>query len=114
MTDQAKRIRALNDRFRQGDISIPGRTMMTAGVQALLAGDPARISALLASIRSFDAFTGDNDPHGEHDFAAIEYAREKLFWKIDYYAPDLEHGSEDPANLSITVRVMTIMLAEEY
>jgi len=31
-----------------------------------------------------------------------------------YYDLNLEYGSEDPANASITARVVTIMLASEY
>jgi hypothetical protein len=31
-----------------------------------------------------------------------------------YYAPDLQHGSDDSADTSKTVRVLTIMLASEY
>ncbi len=62
----------------------------------------------------FDSFTEDNDPHGEHDFGAFEHAGQRIFWKIDYYAPDMEHGSENPADPQQTVRVLTIMLAREY
>lgn len=63
---------------------------------------------------SFDTFTEDTDPHGEHDFGAFEHNGKKLFWKIDYYAPDMLHGSEDPADPSKTTRVLTVMLAREY
>jgi hypothetical protein len=61
-----------------------------------------------------DSFTEDNDPHGEHDFGAFEHEGARIFWKIDYYAPDMEHGSENPADPKQTVRVLTIMLASEY
>jgi len=37
-----------------------------------------------------------------------------MFWKIDYYDRSLEYGSNDPADPSQTVRVLTIMLASEY
>lgn len=107
-------IRELNDRFRKGDASVPGRIMITAGVEALVEGDEAKRAELFVAIRSFDKFTPGDDPHGEHDFAAFRFERTRLFWKIDYFDPTLEYGSEDPADITTTVRVLTIMLAEEY
>lgn len=103
-------IRDLNDRFRRS-FTGDGRRLMTAGVAALPLADQI---AICAKVMEFDAFTEDNDPHGEHDFGAFEHNGEKLFWKIDYYAPDMEHGSDDPADAAKTVRVLTIMLADEY
>ncbi len=112
---QAPAIRDLNDRFRKGDASIPGRTMITLGVQDLAAEQSTGgLEQIVVAVRSFDRFDADNDPHHEHDFGAFEFHGQKLFWKIDYYAPDLQHGSEDPADISKTVRVLTIMLASEY
>ncbi len=30
----------------------------------------------------------------------VEIAGRKIFWKIDYYAPDMKSGSPNPANES--------------
>jgi hypothetical protein len=65
-------------------------------------------------VRTFEAFNADNDPHGEHDFGNFEIGSRKLFWKIDQYDAAMEFGSEDPADPSKTIRVLTIMLASEY
>ncbi|WP_424363142.1 DUF3768 domain-containing protein [Methylocystis parvus] len=107
---QADRIRRLNDAFRRQG-SGGGNLLMTAGVACLPLADQA---AILRKARSFDAFTPDNDPYGEHDFGAFEHKAQKLFWKIDYFAPEMAHGSHDPADPAQTVRVLTIMFADEY
>ncbi|MEM5471932.1 DUF3768 domain-containing protein [Hoeflea sp. AS60] len=115
MARSSHTIRDLNDRFRRGDTTIPGQVMVTRGVQALVAGpEDEDTNRVLAAVRQFDTFNADNDPHGEHDFGAFEFLGEKLFWKLDYYAPDMQHGSEDPADIAQTIRILTIMLAEEY
>ena len=84
---------------------------LTAGVAALTAHSQAEV---IRHVQTFDAFTGDNDPHGEHDFGAFEFAGQKFFWKIDAYDQNLEYGSDDPADDTKTRRVLTIMLAAEY
>jgi hypothetical protein len=103
------RIRELNDAFRK--TLAGGQTLFTSGVSALGVAFSAKA---LAAVRSFDAFTPDNDPHEEHDFGAVTVAGKKLFWKIDYYDLSRRFGSEDPADPAQTARVMTIMPAEEY
>lgn len=41
---------------------------------------------------TFDTFTADNDPYGEHDFGNVVVDRETLFWKIDLYEKgDVKH-----------------------
>ena len=111
--DSAKRarIRELNDAFRTSlDLSL-GRVVLTTGVNAL----PSNVKAMaIRKTASFATFTEDNDPHGEHDFGALELDGQRFFWKIDYYDPNLEFGSENPADPTKTTRVLTIMLAEEY
>ncbi len=37
-----------------------------------------------------------------------------IFFKIDYFDKALAYHSPDPADPSVTERVITIMLAEEY
>lgn len=103
------KIAALNDAFRATFRG--GRVMMTASVNAL----PLEVTATaLSKVRSFSAFTRDNDPHGEHDFGSFDHAGHTFFFKIDYYDKECQYGSEDPANPEITTRVLTIMLAEDY
>ena len=107
--NKTARIRELNDQFRRTFVG--GQVVLTAGLNDLPDADKA---AVLAKVRTFDAFNGDNDPHGEHDFVNVEHDGTKYFGKLDYYAPDMQAGSEDPADSSQTVRVLTIMRADEY
>jgi hypothetical protein len=109
MEDKKALIRALNDGLRTTFLG--GRVLVTAGVQSL----PEELrSRALSAVREYRDFTGDNDPHGEHDFGSFELAGHTFFWKIDYYDKDESHGAEDPADPSSTIRVLTIMLAEDY
>ena len=102
-------IRNLNDRFRT--TLSGGRVLMTSGVAALAEETTAQV---LTAVRTFTAFTEDNDPWGEHDFGSIEVDGERVFFKIDCYCPKCEQASDDPSDPAKTVRVMTIMLASEY
>ena len=65
-------------------------------------------------MQGFNRFNADNDPHGEHDFGNFKLGGESYFFKVDYYSPDLDGGSEDPTDPNKTTRVLTIMFASEY
>lgn len=108
-TELKPTIAELNDRLRCHWVG--GRVAWTNGVEQL--GVEAVMAAFHA-IEGFDAFTPDNDPHGEHDFGSVDVLGQRFFWKIDYYDQSLEHGSPDPADPGVTTRVLTIMLAAEY
>ena len=103
------RVRDLNDAFRRSFSG--GRVIVTRSVADLPEDDQAIV---LEQVRTFSAFSADNDPHGEHDFGSFTHRSEKYFWKIDYYDADGVYGSENPADLAVTTRVLTIMRADEY
>lgn len=96
-------ISMLNDKFRKSGSGV----VMTNEAMAL-----PDVCGLMQSIRTFDNFSDNNDPHGEHDFGSIDWRGNKVFWKIDYYDKDLR-GWADPFTKECQ-RVMTVMLADEY
>ena len=80
--------------------------MLALGTETLMQLDEA--------VARFDAFTPDNDPYSEHDFGTVQVGGQTVFFKIDAYDLDLRGHSPDAADPSVTRRVMTLMLAEEY
>jgi hypothetical protein len=109
-SSQVRKIAALNDLCRKA-MGVAGRLFQTTGISSLSLKDQ---SAIREKVETFDAFTPDNDPHGEPDFGAFEHNGQRIFWKIDYYDSTLTKGSEDPSDPNQIVRVLTIMLASEY
>jgi hypothetical protein len=111
-TDSASKvtlIRELNDKLRT--TCVGGALLSTDGIAALPEATRKRI---MTAIRTFDAFTADNDPHGEHDFGAVEVDDLKVFFKIDNFDRAGEMHSPDATDPAVTLRVLTVMLAEEY
>lgn len=74
----------------------------------------ADVPAVLDQVRWYDRFTAANDPYGEHDFGSFVWGEHQVFWKFDYFDLDYSMHSPDPANETVTARVLTVMLAEEY
>lgn len=105
---RAAEVRQLNDALRQHGCG--GHVMVTRGVMNLPAAARVRI---VTAVRLFDRSGPDNDPHGEHDCATLTVGAERVIWKIDYYDRAMGGHSPDPADPAVTVRVLTIMLAEE-
>ena len=87
------------------------KLIITRGIDFL--GNDA-VDRILDLVMRFDDFSERNDPFGEHDFGAIEYEGNTVFWKIDYFDLDLMNHSPDPSDTHVTRRVLTIMLGEEY
>jgi hypothetical protein len=100
------KIALLNDAFRRSFSG--GKVTMTAGVYAL----PDMVKAeALKKAATFDDFSEENDPYGEHDFGSFELCGRKFFWKIELYEePEVKDKNGEP----VVTRVLTIMLASEY
>lgn len=104
---KTERIRQLNDAARK---SLSG-LVVTSGVSCF----PLDFQLeLFRELKNYNNFNAGNDPHNEHDFGTILLGGCKFFWKIDYYDTSLKYHSEDASNPSITRRIITLMLAEEY
>jgi hypothetical protein len=109
-----EQIRALNDQFRFSFDPNLGRVILTAGVQTL---PSAQLQQLLQTVKNFSDFNSDNNPYLENDMGRIELFDSSFFWKIDYL--HRQHwqqniGSDDPADVQKTLRIMTIMFTSEY
>ena len=105
--ERAAKIAELNDQCRRGR---NGLITLSEAVSTLKPADQAAIYRL---VRDFNTFTPDNDPYGERDYGSFEYQGELMCWKIEYYAPDLHYGSEDPSDPAQTQRVLFIMYMVE-
>ena len=112
----SKPVAEQNDEFRRTvcrnlpSLKYPGQLVLTVGVAAL----EHKLPHLLDQVATFASFTADNDAHGEHDFGTFDDGEDRIFWKIDYYDAQMKFGSAEPENPEETVRVLTVMLAEEY
>ena len=107
--DATNQIAQLNDQLRRNLRG--GQVFITQGLCALPKGT---LPIILQAVSSYDAFSPDNDPHGERDFGLLSIEGRQILWKIDYYDRDMQLASPDPADPSLTTRVLTIMLAAEY
>jgi hypothetical protein len=110
-TQTTTTIAEINDRFRKKGNDPLGQYVTTQQVAAMPLSDRIELKRM---VRLFDNFTKENDPYGQHDCGSIEFKDETYLWKIDYYDENYEYGSEDPSNLAITRRVLTIMHSSEY
>ena len=109
MSSRTEQIRVLNDRLRQ--TLTTGLAVITTGVAAL---GPEAVDRIVKTISVYDDFCHANDPHEEHDFGSFETEGRTIFFKIDYYDKSMTYHSPDPSDPSVTERVITIMLADEY
>lgn len=110
---RASKIAQLNDELRTNPLSaIDGRNMIVAAGE--LKSDMAMVARVMGAAAAFTDFNANDDPYGEHDFAAFEVDGFRCCFKIDYYDLNLECHSPDPADPEVTCRVLTLMFAADY
>jgi len=105
-----------NNRFRAQVLrGKPGhhRILATSRIYAL---DPEVVQGILHAVLSFkeEDFRESFDPWGDRDMVVVEFNGQKIFGKIDTYDPSMEFMSPDPGDDLVTIRVLTVMLLEEY
>ncbi|MGR6331273.1 DUF3768 domain-containing protein [Sphingomonas sp. XXL09] len=112
-TSRSEAIARLNDRCRQG-FDRTARIVVTRTCLASLSNDSLASQAiaqarLLQEIRQYQ-FPDGVPERNRGDFAIDEV---RIYFAIDCYDTALEYGSENPADASVTRRVLTIMLRED-
>lgn len=106
-------IARLNDRCRQG-LDRTARISVTRSCLATLSTDTLASEAiaqarLLQELRRY-TFAPDCP---ERDRGSFTIDDTEVFFRIDYYDASLEWGSENPADASMTTRVLTLMVRED-
>lgn len=109
MSARTDRIRMLNDELRK--YLIGGGAVMTPGIAAL---GPEAVKRLVQTLSTYSDFCTATDPYDEHDAGSFLFDGHQVLFKIDYYDKSLTHHSPDPSDPTVTERVITLMLAEEY
>ena len=112
--DRNETIARLNDRCRMGG-DRTARHVITRACLAEFAGGSTdeglfAQAMLMANVRAhvFEGSAATLRDSGDFVFRGTT-----VYFKIDTYDLKLEYGSEDPADPSVTTRVMTIMLAQD-
>jgi hypothetical protein len=109
---RAEIIGALNDRCRYG-LDRRARIVVTRSCLATFA--EVGVPAIVAQVEIMAALRAHTFPEQdrERERGSFELRGHTVYFAIDYYDIALEYGSEDPANASITRRVLTIMMRED-
>lgn len=111
-TTRSEAIGRLNDRCRHG-LDRTARVTVTRACLAALSTESVASQAiaqarLLQELRRYE-FAESDTLRERGEFTVGET---QVYFTIDYYDQALEWGSDDPADASITRRVLTMMLRE--
>jgi len=116
--EYSRKVADLNDQLRKdmftGNMlkkeNLKNKIVLTPGIAGLNLIDKEKI---FFSVKYYGNFTKNNNPWGEKNFGSFNFKKETFNWKIDYYDNDMKYHSPDKSDPDKTVRVLTIMKAEE-
>ncbi len=102
-----------NDAFRKMIVQNDsvGRWVVTRAVNE---EGPEFVAACIAAVRDYDDFNEDIDPCGDHSMGRFKINEKIVWFKIDLYDADYKGGSDDPAEVTKTRRVLTILFPSDY
>lgn len=114
--ERAAKIAAINDLARKQPWNVNCKTNLTPGVKTLERRDQM---AIRKAVEDYDRFNAGNNGWNERDFGAFDHVCisgevHQIFWKIDYFEAGTDYLSPDPTDITVTDRVLTLMLDEEY
>lgn len=107
--NKTEMIRRLNDEARRSFKNV--QVMLTLGIRMK---SEKEVAEILERVRTFNDFNKNNDVYGEHDYLSFDYKGEKIIAKIDYYDQNYRYISKNPADPTMTNRVLTIMTGSEW
>lgn len=107
--NKTEMIRRLNDEARRSFKNV--QVMLTLGIRMK---SEKEVAEILERVRTFNDFNKNNGVYSEHDYLSFDYKGEKIIAKIDYYDQNYRFMSEDPADPTMTNRVLTIMTGSEW
>jgi hypothetical protein len=105
------RIASLNDQLRSSLDQRFGAIFLSHAVAST--GLAVQMSVREA-VKTYSAFTPENDPNGEHDFGEFEVGDERYCWKIDCRDSAPEQKPAGSPYLGGKPRTLMIMFADEY
>lgn len=106
-TISSAELAALNDDLRKKipNVQQPHLFLITDGVMSL---PPEKLSSLIEMVRSFDSFSAEIDPRGEHDLAVVVLDQVKYYAKFDYFDEQLKYYKPGGRH------VLTLLRADEW
>lgn len=111
---RSEAIARLNDRCRLG-FDRTAKIVITRTAMATIGGDAAA-SQIMAQARVMQQLRRHAFADGDkelRDRGSFEIECTEIYFMIDAYDLALEWGSENPADASVTRRVLTVMLRED-